>query len=137
MWVCVRACVLMLEKVGEYQQISNFNNLRASLSRYYSFFATESTTGTTVITVPYYDAFGLGECFGNVCTWRFLSVPVGVVYLIGCFLFGCHLSCIFFLWWSFFHMAAATNPAYDIVFCCCGICRFWGKECFFPLVISL
>ena len=90
--VCVR--VRVSEQVGEYQQISDFNNLRASLSRYYSFFATESTTGTTVITVPYYDAFGLGEFCGKFCS-----------------------SLAFLL-----HVAAAANPTVCVVPCCGGIC---------------
>ena len=90
--VCVR--VRVSEQVGEYQQISDFNNLRASLSRYYSFFATESTTGTTVITVPYYDAFGLGEFCGKFCS-----------------------SLAFLL-----HVAAAANPAVCVVPRCGGIC---------------
>ncbi|XP_065176178.1 VWFA and cache domain-containing protein 1-like isoform X2 [Sycon ciliatum] len=46
--------------VGRYQQIADFNNLRGSLSLYYSFFATEVSTSSTTITMPYYDAFGLG-----------------------------------------------------------------------------
>eukprot|EP00117_Sycon_ciliatum_P047149 scpid21407/ scgid4711/ VWFA and cache domain-containing protein 1 len=46
--------------LGEYRLVSNFQNLRASLTRFYSFFASEDTSSSVIYTNPYYDAFGLG-----------------------------------------------------------------------------
>eukprot|EP00117_Sycon_ciliatum_P027321 scpid18971/ scgid22226/ VWFA and cache domain-containing protein 1 len=45
---------------GEFRLVSDFLNLRPTLTRFYSFFASEDTSSSVIYTNPYYDAFGLG-----------------------------------------------------------------------------
>eukprot|EP00117_Sycon_ciliatum_P046633 scpid14148/ scgid33378/ VWFA and cache domain-containing protein 1 len=45
---------------GEFRLVSDFLNLRPTLTRFYSFFASEDTSSSVIFTQPYYDAFGLG-----------------------------------------------------------------------------
>ncbi len=52
-----------VHQAGRYIHIEDPAKLRSAMASYYDFFSDGQELEEVVFTVPYYDAFGIGQCY--------------------------------------------------------------------------